>query len=1090
MQWNGNKWSYALVLVFTLCTTILHAQLEASNWYFGENAGVRFDPVTGAVTALTNGQLSTREGCASISDQNGNLLFYTDGSTVFDSSHSVMQNGTGLRGNPSSTQSAIIIPKPQDPNIYYIFTVNTLFQGGGTREINYYEVDMTFNSGLGAVTTNISNPNTISQFASEKLTAINRANSDEILVTFLEGNGTNFTNYVTYTVSATGVSATGVNSPPFTSVGDPRGNLKISPDGTRMVSCNAADGTFLFDYDATTGLVSNERRLALGNNNISYGVEFSPDSRLIYITATNNVGATSPPANHSSTLYQFEVNATAIGGFIQGQEIDTRQGYRGSLQLGIDGRIYRSLSENFNIGSSFLGVIENPNVFGVGCNYQHDAIALAGRLSTQGLPPFIQSFFALLEIENTCLGDMTTFSFQSDTPPLSILWDFGDGTTSTLENPSHVYATTGTYTVSLTLDINGAPITYTQDVEIFDLPVANPVGDVDICDIGNDGLENVNLSSLVTPIVLGSQDPTSFIVRYFLNQQDADDNLNQIVDPYALANTQETLFVRINNANNANCFDTTSFDLNLFEQPSSFNIDNVDICDTDADGIIATDLTSNDAVVLGTQDPTIFDVSYHISQTDADFGINPLFSPYTNTTPFNEVIFVRVFNRNNNDCFDTSQSFTLNVNPLPEAINASAFQCDEDGNPDGRTVFNLSEFDATISNNASDVTVSYHINQNDADNNISPLNNTDYTNNNASQIVIARVTNDLTGCFNTSQITLEVSASDAQDTQLETCDDDGTIDGLTEFVLSNADSSVLSSAPPNVTVNYYETLNDALTELNVLPNQYTNSIPSGQTIYARAESPDGNCFGISEVVLTVNELPVVEPVDLLDYCGNNPQPLTIDAGALIGNTSDYTFSWDTGETTYAIEVTTGGNYAVNVINANGCSSTRVVTVIISDQATINSIDVIHAGANATGTATINASGLGEYEYRISLDEEFQDSPVFENLKPGLYTAYVRDINGCGTVRQNFVIIGYPRFFTPNNDGFNDFWQLTGTSFDFEPNARIFIFDRYGKLLKQIAADGPGWDGTYNNQPMPSSDYWFKAILSDGFTFSSHFTLKR
>jgi gliding motility-associated-like protein len=229
---------------------------------------------------------------------------------------------------------------------------------------------------------------------------------------------------------------------------------------------------------------------------------------------------------------------------------------------------------------------------------------------------------------------------------------------------------------------------------------------------------------------------------------------------------------------------------------------------------------------------------------------------------------------------------------------------------------------------------------------------------------------------------------------------------------------------------------------------------------------------------------------LHDYCGNDPQALVINSGLLTGTASDYTYLWNTGETTESIAVTTGGEYRVTVFNEEGCSRQRVVTVIISEPATITSIDTINAGANPTGRATINVTGLGSYEYRIDPLDSFQDSSTFENLAPGFYTAYVRDRNGCGITTQDFVIVGYPRFFTPNNDGFNDYWQLIGVSVVFEPQTEIFIFDRYGKLLKQISPQGPGWDGTFNGAPLPSSDYWFKATLIDGTTFSSHFTLKR
>lgn len=1084
-----------ITVVLLIAPLAAFAQLQASNWYFGFNAGINFDPVTGAVTALTDGQVSTNEGCASISDENGQLLFYTDGSFVYDRSHQIMQNGQGLRGNPSSTQSAIIIPKPQDPNIYYIFTVDAAVgAGAGAMDsgLHYYEVDISLNGGLGAVTTNINSPNNLITRCSEKIAAINHAVNDEILITALAPDGAlsnNFNSFWTFVVSATGVNTVPVISP-VTTVFDRRGNLKISPDGRYITSCNSTSGAFLYDFDQTTGAVTNERRIVFSGPNVNaYGVEYSPDSSLLYITATNDANGNNP-ASHASTLYQIDLNAVTTATVTNTTVIDTRQGFRGSLQLGIDGKIYRALADTFTQGRGFLGVINNPNTLGLGCNYVHDAIPLAGRLSTQGLPPFIQSFFALIDSDNTCFGDATAFSFQTDTPPSSILWDFGDGTTSTIENPMHTYLAPGIYNVVLALDFNGSIRTFRKNVQIFEVPVANTTTDLVACDTDADGREQFDLPTTAGAAILGMQDTTLFNIRYFLSQQDANDNTNAIQLPYAQNLGTQTIYARIANRNNNDCFDTTSFTVNVYEQPVPTAVNDLEVCDSNFDGFETFNLGAQTPLIRGAQSATMFTITYHDSQATADSGTNALPLNYTNTTPFLQTIFVRMVNNNSALCADTTLTFDLIVNEKPVANNTSAFQCDEDGTLDSRINFNLSQFDNTVSNNAAGVTVTYHINQANANTNTAPLDNTNYRNTTPSQIIFARVTNDVTGCFTTSQITLSVSASDAQNTSLELCDNDGTSDGLREFDLSLASNDVLVNAPSNVTVNYYASSIDALTEQNELPLIFTNTTPNSQVIFARAESPDGNCFGISEVNLIVNPLPVVEPRAIVEFCGNDPQPLTIDAGPLAGGSSVYTYLWNTGARTFSIETTVAGDFTVDVTNASGCTSRRIVTVIISELATITGIDVIHAGTGPNGSATINVTGNSIYEFRISRDDPWQDSNIFNNLLPGFYTAFVRDTNGCGTTTQDFSIVGYPRFFTPNNDGFNDFWQLIGVSVVFEPNSIIYIFDRYGKLLKQIAPDGPGWDGTYNDAPLPSSDYWFTATLMDGTNFSSHFTLKR
>ena len=148
---------------------LLCGQGETANWYFGNGGGIRFNN-DGSVNAVADGRLNTFEGCATISDAFGDLLFYTDGITVYDRNHNVMQNGTGLYGDPSSTQSAIIVPRPQDPNIYYIFTVDTSsFENDPDRGLNYSTVDISLNAGNGSV---IQKNVRLLDDCSEKITAV------------------------------------------------------------------------------------------------------------------------------------------------------------------------------------------------------------------------------------------------------------------------------------------------------------------------------------------------------------------------------------------------------------------------------------------------------------------------------------------------------------------------------------------------------------------------------------------------------------------------------------------------------------------------------------------------------------------------------------------------------------------------------------------------------------------------------------------------------------------------------------------------------------------------------------------------------
>ena len=136
---------------------------------------------------------------------------------------------------------------------------------------------------------------------------------------------------------------------------------------------------------------------------------------------------------------------------------------------------------------------------------------------------------------------------------------------------------------------------------------------------------------------------------------------------------------------------------------------------------------------------------------------------------------------------------------------------------------------------------------------------------------------------------------------------------------------------------------------------------------------------------------------------------------------------------------------------------------------------------------IIASGDGDFEYSID-GINYQDSNYFSNIQGGMHTVFVRDKDGCGQDSEEVTVIDYPKFFTPNDDGYNDFWQIKGiVNF---PNSETLIFDRYGKLLARITSNDLGWNGLYNGKQMMSNDYWFRTDLGDGKTFSGHFSLKR
>ena len=628
-------------------------------------------------------------------------------------------------------------------------------------------------------------------------------------------------------------------------------------------------------------------------------------------------------------------------------------------------------------------------------------------------------------------------------------------------------------------------------VNVYATPTANLASDLKVCDDDEDGVVAFDFAETQTQI-LGGQDATNFNLTYHSSLNEAESNVNPLSLPYQNTAASETIFVRIENTANNSCFDTTAFQLTVFDSPIANAVAEFEVCDDlsdgdDANGQTEIMLTDFDSEVIGTQDPALFDVSYHESLAEAQTNTNPLSSPYYNSSPFNYQIFVRLQNNLKTDCFDTTE-FTVNVYAIPQALNANLIQCDEDGINDGLTTFNLSEANATLSGASPDRTIRFYLTFDNAENSTDEITAAGFTNTSNPQTLYAQVIDDNSGCFNISELTLDVSLTSGLDASLTTCDDDGIEDGFALFNLSTATPTILSGLPADYNLEYYETYQDALLEQNSLGQNFTNTIAYNQTIFARIEN-NNQCYGVNELNLSVFELPQLDQGDETFFCiDSNSPPVFIDSG-IIGNPSDFSFLWSSGQTSDEIEISQGGTYTVTVTNANGCTQTKSITIVNSNIATIENIEINDVSAN--NTVTVIATGEGDYEY--ALDDvlgPYQDDNTFYNVTPGFHTVYVRDKNNCGIADQIISVIGFPNFFTPNDDGYNDSWHVYGINTPSQAGSKIYIFDRYGKLLKELSYNSLGWDGTYNGNPMPTSDYWFYIELNDNRIFRGHFTLKR
>ena len=392
---NMRKICFAFSFVFSFYFS--PAQQETYNWYFGNHAALNFSG--GSPVVLSNSAMATSEGCSSISDNAGNLLFYTDGVSVYNSNNAIMPNGSGLLGHESSTQSALIVKKPSSSNLYYIFTTDAgNYVDPPNNGLHFSEVDMTLDGGLGDIVAATKNT-VLLDSASEKLCGVKNANGNDIWVM---AHGWNDSTFYAYLVTAAGVNMT----PVTTAIGaahtgndeNSLGQMKFSPQGDHLALAVYYDGFYqLFDFNNSTAVVSNPLYFISQQHPIScYGVEFSPDGSRLYVNTL-----------YFDSLYQYNLLAGSPAAILASA---TRIGSisaptAGSMQLAPDGKIYVAQTNgSTSSGSPYLSRINSPNTLGIGCNYVNNAVNLGTGRSVYGLPCIVASYLTTgintIDVEN------------------------------------------------------------------------------------------------------------------------------------------------------------------------------------------------------------------------------------------------------------------------------------------------------------------------------------------------------------------------------------------------------------------------------------------------------------------------------------------------------------------------------------------------------------------------------------------------------------------------------------------------------------------------------------------------------------------
>jgi gliding motility-associated-like protein len=715
-----------VLLILLFFAFNISAQKEANFWYFGENAGLDFS--TNPPTALTVGELDTNEGCSSFSDADGNLLFYSDGTEVFNKNHNLMTYSDGnpannLKGNPSSTQSGMIIPKPGSTSIYYLFTVGTDFvPPGGIQNpgFNYYTIDMTKNSGLGEITDGPINlakdPNTNldkSDDWSEKVAAVKGFDCNVFWVlSFVKDT------FYSYKVADTGIDINDVViSKVNFSASDKRGYLQVSPNGEKIAFADYeayTDGSgnlivngslVLFDFDITSGKVNLNPQTLISrfSGESPYGVAFSQQSTKLYTSSYNG----------NFKIFQFDLENPDIPS--SKKEIINKPGFRGALQLALDGKIYASIPN-----SSFLDVIENPSANAADIIYTQNAIDLQGKLAKQGLPPFISSLLLPIEIvdadDNSVINnqDLEFCAGQNkriESEPVAgtnatYEWTFDDGTnaniiqtTKDLVLSNIVASDSGKYTLVVQLtDICANVIKFeaTFNLKVNSSPTLNAIPVYEQCDFDNDPndfIANFNLTTQESKIYSGS-DPvtidffetadTSFSSPLAKNDYRNSTSTNAI-------NGNHTLIVRVTN-DTTNCAETLEIELKV--NPSGIDsYPDIYTCELDlnenipdsrnsigsANSFYNLDNKTIDIIVnsSGSLDKDTHDFSYFRTGKDATLQINEIVAPYEDDIFNNGAdLFVRISLKNSNACENVGQfSIIIQERPIPQGSADALLLC-------------------------------------------------------------------------------------------------------------------------------------------------------------------------------------------------------------------------------------------------------------------------------------------------------------------------------------------------------------------------------------------------------------------------------
>jgi len=1039
-EWNG-IWYYSDTIVtdtgFVTTnsfggSTVNNTGKEGNIWYFGYGAGLDFN--SGSPVPLLDGQLYTLEGCASIADNNGDLLFYTDGMTVYDKNHNIMPNGTGLLGNNSSSQSGVIIRKPGASNLFYIFTADGM--SGSSGGVYYSVVDMNLNSGFGSITATknvMLFPN-----ACEKISAtIHQNGIDFWVISRLENSNT----YHSYLLNSSGVILPPVVSVIGTVFNSTIGYLKTSSSGDLIASANWTTGIVdLISFDNSNGFLSNYISLSVPGSSL-YGVEFSPNSNLLYVS--DHLGG---------NVYQFNLLAGNQNAIDNSRFHLGYTAYPSAIQLGPDGKIYIA-----ELNSYYLGVVDSPDLLGSNCSYNSSSLYLNGKESAAGLPTFFSSIFnsppsgcdsvatAIIDIKNS------TSTYSQVAQCDSFTWALTGQT----------YFTSQIDTIH---SINADSCLHIDSLDLTIYPLINVIANIsdELCVDYSDGSIMLNVSGGLASFSYNWSGPNSFseITKDIFNLSPGTYNLT-ITDITSLC-IKDTFFVvgagfdmqTTSSSTNISCygFDDGTIDVNpinlinplyTWSDISASLEDRINI----SPGIYYLQIDDNNCFVrdtfIITQPDSLFIISQQTSSVCIDGNLGEIsvqtfggipgydyyWSNWNGNSPINSNLSSGIYDL---DIYDDNNCL------FEETFEILSYQIIVSSVVDNIDCFGGStgSIDLTVSGGFANYTYLW------SDNSI----NEDIYNLSAGSVTCT--INDYLGCENI------VSFNLTQETQLSSIP---AVNGVSCYGGSDGNASLLISG--------------GVSAYNIdWNNADENNLEEGYYPY---EITDANGCTFNDTVYISQEDSLILDIITIDLQCNGDPTGKIDAIVLSGGVNPYTYSWfgpnNFTANQYIINNLYAGLYTLTVSDANSCDVEFQIT-LSQPTAVSQDIDFEFSNYSTYGISCMNGSdgwinatptgGFIPYNFNWSGPNGFNSTNQnISNLSEGMYNVTIT--NGLDCDEQ---------FSFPMNDPIDALGGVVNSLYDYNGyDVSCYGFNDGGIIVEANGGVFPYtyvWDNVQTLNPLP------------------------